>query len=91
MAVGYETACDAVTGRFANSPLVRITGTAGLPPEHYRFTYFVKGLYVDDAGDVLERDSHFPEVNPIDDRIVTPPAEYVSSSAPVEPVFRAEN
>jgi hypothetical protein len=44
-------------------PLIQITGKAGMPPEVYRFTYFVKGLYVAGAGEILERDSHILEVN----------------------------
>jgi ubiquitin-protein ligase len=43
--------------------LVRISGVAGLPPEIYRFTYALKGLYVSGSGDILERDSHLLEVN----------------------------
>jgi ubiquitin-protein ligase len=54
---------DAVLARFGESSLIRITGTAGLPPEHYRFTYLLKGLYVDPGGDVRERDTHIIEVN----------------------------
>jgi ubiquitin-protein ligase len=54
---------EAVMARFGESSLIRITGTAGLPPEHYRFTFLIKGLYVDPTGDVLERDSHILEVN----------------------------
>ena len=34
-----------------------------MPPEHYRFVYSLKGLYVDAAGEILERDSHVLEVN----------------------------
>jgi ubiquitin-protein ligase len=48
---------------FKDSPLIQITGTAGLPPEIYRFTYNVKGLYVSGSGDILERDGHVLEVN----------------------------
>ena len=40
-----------------------IFASAGLPPEHYRFVYSLKGLYVDAAGEILERDSHVLEVN----------------------------
>ena len=54
---------DSVRERFGDSSLVRISGTAGLPPEHYRFTYLLKGLYVDSTGEVLERDTHILEVN----------------------------
>ena len=45
------------------SPAVQISGTAGLPPEIYRFTYMLKGLYVSPTGDILERDTHILEVN----------------------------
>jgi ubiquitin-protein ligase len=45
------------------SSLVQISGVAGLPPEIYRFTYGLKGLYVSPTGEILERDSHLLEVN----------------------------
>lgn len=54
---------DTVQERFRDSSTIRVTGTAGLPPEHYRFTYLLKGLYVDPAGEVRERDTHILEVN----------------------------
>src|ERR1700756_1870953 len=44
-------------------PLIQITGKAGIPPEIYRFTYNLRGLYVSGAGEILERDSHVLEVN----------------------------
>jgi Tfp pilus assembly protein PilF len=44
-------------------PLVQITGKAGIPPEIYRFTYNLRGLYVSGSGEILERDSHVLEVN----------------------------
>jgi ubiquitin-protein ligase len=44
-------------------PLIQITGTAGLPPEIYRFTYRIRGLYVSGSGDILEREAHVLEVN----------------------------
>lgn len=44
-------------------PLIQITGTAGLPPEVYRFTYNVKGLFVAPGGEILERQAHVLEVN----------------------------
>jgi hypothetical protein len=47
----------------AGSPLVEITGVAGLPPEIYRFTYKLKGLHVSNSGEILERDTHLLEVN----------------------------
>ncbi len=49
--------------RFKNWPLIQIAGTAGLPPEVYRFTYFVKGLFVSSSGEILERDTHVLEIN----------------------------
>ena len=55
----YET----LTQRFAGSPVIRITGTAGLPPEMYRFQYSLKGIYVNAAGEILERDTHVLEVH----------------------------
>jgi len=54
---------DILLRRLSNWPLIRIDGTAGMPPEVYRFTYFIKGLYVAPNGDILERDSHQLEVN----------------------------
>lgn len=47
----------------AASPLIELTGTAGLPPEIYRFSYKLKGLYVSPAGEILERDAHLLQVN----------------------------
>jgi ubiquitin-protein ligase len=44
-------------------PLIQISGTAGLPPEMYRFTYNVRGLYVSPAGEIMERGVHVLEVN----------------------------
>ena len=44
-------------------PVIQMTGSAGLPPEVYRFTYKVRGLYVAASGDILERDTHVLEVN----------------------------
>jgi ubiquitin-protein ligase len=44
-------------------PLIQITGKAGIPPEIYRFTYNLRGLYVSGSGEILERDSHVMEVN----------------------------
>jgi len=34
-----------------------------MPPEIYRFTYNLRGLYVSSAGEILERDVHVLEVN----------------------------
>jgi hypothetical protein len=44
-------------------PLIQITGKAGIPPEVYRFTYNLRGLYVSGSGEILERESHLMEVN----------------------------
>jgi ubiquitin-protein ligase len=44
-------------------PLVKVTGKAGIPPEIYRFTYSIRGLYVAGSGEILERDTHVLEVN----------------------------
>ncbi|GAC1670357.1 MAG: hypothetical protein PVS2B2_00830 [Candidatus Acidiferrum sp.] len=49
--------------RLAGWPLVQISGTAGMPPEIYRFTYNVRGLYVSGGGEILERNVHILEVN----------------------------
>src|ERR1700721_42833 len=43
--------------------LIQITGKAGSPPEIYRFTYNLRGLYVSGSGEILERDTHLLEVN----------------------------
>src|ERR1700722_353910 len=43
--------------------LIQITGKAGIPPEIYRFTYNLRGLYVSGSGEILERDMHVLEVN----------------------------
>jgi ubiquitin-protein ligase len=48
---------------FKDWPLIQITGKAGIPPEIYRFTYSVKGLFVSSSGEILERDSHILELN----------------------------
>lgn len=49
--------------RFFAWPLIEISGSAGMPPEIYRLTYHIRGLYVASSGDILERDSHSLEVN----------------------------
>jgi ubiquitin-protein ligase len=49
--------------RFAGWPVIQMTGTAGMPPELYRFTYHLQGLYVSSTGQILERDVHVLEVN----------------------------
>jgi ubiquitin-protein ligase len=54
---------DSLFKRFNGWPLIRIAGTAGMPPELYRFQYFIRGLYVAPDGSILERDEHVLEVN----------------------------
>jgi ubiquitin-protein ligase len=54
---------ETLTRRFAGSPVIAITGAAGLPPEMYRFQYKLKGIYVTPAGEILERDTHVLEVH----------------------------
>ena len=49
--------------RFGAWPLIRIAGAAGMPPELYRFQYFIRGLYVAGDGSILERNEHLLEVN----------------------------
>ena len=49
--------------RFSGWAPIQVTGSAGLPPEVYRITYKMKGLYVSPAGEILERDTHEMEVN----------------------------
>jgi ubiquitin-protein ligase len=57
------TDAELIRERLAGWPLIEISGTAGVPPEIYRFTYHIKGLYVDPSGTILERDTHLLEVN----------------------------
>jgi ubiquitin-protein ligase len=54
---------ETLVQRLAGWPLIQISGTAGLPPEVYRFAYRIRGLYVSPGGDILERDTHEMEVN----------------------------
>jgi ubiquitin-protein ligase len=54
---------DTLVQRFANWPLIQVSGTAGMPPEVYRITYRIKGLYVSQTGEILERDMHQLEVS----------------------------
>ena len=54
---------DSLFKRFTGWPLIRIVGTAGMPPELYRFQYLVRGLYVAPDGAILERNDHLLEVN----------------------------
>src|ERR1700723_1779372 len=52
-----------LVSRLAGWALIEISGTAGMPPEIYRFTYHIKGLYVADDGEILERNGHVLEGN----------------------------
>jgi ubiquitin-protein ligase len=54
---------DQLHQRLTGWPLIRIAGTAGLPPEIYRFEYLLRGLYVAADGAILERGEHLLEVN----------------------------
>jgi ubiquitin-protein ligase len=54
---------ELIRKRLTGWPLIEISGTAGMPPEIYRFTYRVKGLYVDPNGNILARNTHLLEVN----------------------------
>ena len=54
---------ELLTTRFRDWPMIQITGTAGMPPEVYRFTYHIRGLYVAANGDIVERNDHTMEVN----------------------------
>jgi ubiquitin-protein ligase len=54
---------ESIRKRLAGWPLIEISGTAGIPPEIYRFKYRIKGLFVDPTGNILERDTHLLEVN----------------------------
>ncbi len=54
---------ELLTARFGDWPLIQISGTAGMPPELYRITYRIKGLFVSSTGDIVERDEHTMEVN----------------------------
>lgn len=54
---------ELLVSRFNNFPLIRMVGTAGMPPEMYRFQYLIKGLYVGSNGAILERNDHLLEIN----------------------------
>src|SRR5215831_18226818 len=54
---------QALEQRLRDWPRIVITGKAGMPPEIYRFTYKLRGLYVAGSGEILERDTHTLEVN----------------------------
>jgi ubiquitin-protein ligase len=54
---------EAIHARLSGWPLIVMSGKAGIPPEVYRFTFNIKGLYVDPNGNILERSTHVLEVN----------------------------
>ena len=54
---------DQMVQKFAGWPLIQITGTAGMPPEVYRFAYNIEGLFVASNGEIQERAQHHLEVN----------------------------
>jgi tetratricopeptide (TPR) repeat protein/ubiquitin-protein ligase len=54
---------ETLQGLLQGWPLIQITAKAGIPPEIYRFTYNLRGLYVSGSGEILERGSHVLEVN----------------------------
>jgi len=54
---------DLLLKRLAGWPLIRLAGTAGMPPELYRFQYLIRGLYVAPDGNILGRNEHLLEVN----------------------------
>lgn len=54
---------DVLVKRLFGWPLIRMVGTAGMPPELYRFQYLIRGLYVAPDGAILERNDHLLEVN----------------------------
>lgn len=54
---------ETLVKRFAAWPLIQVAGSAGMPPEAYRITYRIKGLYVSPTGDILERGVHHLEIN----------------------------
>jgi len=54
---------DTLIQRFANWPVIQVSGTAGMPPEVYRITFQIKGLYVSPTGVIQERDTHQLEIN----------------------------
>src|SRR5258707_7501787 len=54
---------ESLLQRFAGSQVIQIAGTAGMPPEIYRFHFNLRGLYVGANGAILERNQHHLEVN----------------------------
>lgn len=54
---------ESLQQRFRDWPVIRMVGTAGMPPELYRFQYSLRGLYVAADGSIMERSEHLLEVN----------------------------
>lgn len=54
---------ERMMARFGDGRRIRITGTAGLPPELYRIEYAVGGLTVGAGGEIVERREHVLEIN----------------------------
>lgn len=54
---------QSIEQRFRNWPLIVPSGQSGMPPELYRFTYHLRGLFVDETGNIRERSEHLLEVN----------------------------
>ncbi len=54
---------ELLTQRFSGWPIIQVSATAGMPPELYRISYALKGLYVTPGGDVLDRDRHELEIH----------------------------
>jgi ubiquitin-protein ligase len=54
---------DRLITRFQNWRPIKISGVAGQPPEHYQVTFYVKGLYTNPEGKILERHEHIAEFN----------------------------
>lgn len=48
--------------RFERWPLVIVEAMQGQPPDAYRVTYYLRGLFADDAGVIRERSEHVLEV-----------------------------
>lgn len=59
LTLDFEILCR----RFAGWPLITVSPSGALPPEHYRVLYRVKGLWVAQNGEILERDEHIVDVN----------------------------
>lgn len=53
---------DRVSERFKNWPLIKIEFAGGSPPDTYRVSYNVRGIYATQNGDLLERHEHVVEI-----------------------------